>query len=456
MGFFDDEEDEQAPVPEAPQQPLVGPGPARSSMADALMQKYAEAGNTKEVDDAKDQAYWGKLFSAIGEGAQGVALAPAVARGRPGVDHASWDRHAQSFQDDVARAEQRRQGRMKGVLDQHALQKQLGQEEVQSRQNDPKSQESVAFRDFLQKTYPDMQIPELSYAEAQKSMPVMINKYQAMTTQRELAEQKLQAMKDAAEQRRLIAQTSREQAQATRDAAKADRQDKDTNAQFDRLTDHIKGTVRDSIGAEKSKLRNTTHALSILDSYDNLDNLSPKQANEIGMAMASTITPGHPAESLVHNMTPKSAQSDLANALEYITGAPQSAGLGKQLSLYKHMLERQADTSREIIKGEIAPIVANSKHLRGRDRQRYDDIFQQAGVKVDDDGHVMAFEPAYINPTREHLDAEKPDGGTAIAGSGPVAPAASQHPQAGAAEQWARAHPKDPRAQEILKRLEVK
>lgn len=171
---------------------------------------------------------------------------------------------------------------------------------------------------------------------------------------------------------------------------------KGDDKRFDDFDKRIAGTVRDAVGAEKVKLRSSTHAMGVLDQYPDLNQVTNKQALEIAGAMAGTLTPGSPAEHTISQMTPESAQGDLAKALEYVTGKPQGAGLGAQLQLYKEMLQRQQGISADIIGNEIAPHVENYSDLRTKNKKKFDSILGAAGVSLDDDGHYKAYAPHYM------------------------------------------------------------
>lgn len=201
----------------------------------------------------------------------------------------------------------------------------------------------------------------------------------------------------------------------------SDREDKDASGRIDKLLDHITGSSRGPVGQEKAKLRMSTHALNILKGLDtekDLDRLSPTMAGEIGSAMAAAISPGHPAESIVKGLTPASSSADLAKAMQYITGNTQEAKLGSQLMLFKHMLERQAQVSKDIINQEYGPMVANVEDLKTHKKwgPRLKNVMEKGGLKFGDDGQLTAFEPNYS----PHVDQRDPKGedGTALAAGG--------------------------------------
>lgn len=253
------------------------------------------------------------------------------------------------------------------------------------------------------------------------------------------------------------------QAEANRKTEHADdMSDRDASGRIDKLVDHLTSTSRGPIGQEKSKLRSVTHALSLLDgkSDKELDAIGPTLAAEIGPAMAATLTPGHPAESQVHSISPNSAQNDVAKALQYLTGVPHGSGMSAQLKVFRGMLHNQANISKGIIKQEYDPIVANVDDLKTHKKwgSRLNNVLTKNGLKFDDDGQLTAFEPSYsVGNGVPNMSGPKGGDDTAIAagdnGGKSVVPQA--HPLAPVALKWAQ-DPKnanDKRAKEILDRL---
>ena len=411
-GDDEDEEQQQTPPPAQPSEAEVGDAdaseasplshssaavsPGTPDVKSYLMQKYLQAADGSGVQAAQDAAYNGQLAAIIGRGAEGFARAKSQVYGGQGVDQHGWQAVQQMGQQNVANAQNARQQAMSGVLQEHQLQNASDDE-------DPNSEKAKAFSQMIGKLYPQLGAVTqgMSYSQMQKTVPSLVNAYESGQTRQQIAGQRADAAKYAADSR---AQSASDNAamraelarsrQDTASQAASDKADKATDGRFDHLTKDIAGSLRDSVGDEKRKLRSATHAKAILDGAD-LNNLTPEQANEIGAAMASTLAQGSPAESLVHNMTPQSAHKDLAKALEYVTGAPQGAGLGDQLKLYQHMLDRQIGTSRDIITGELAPKLRNYSDLAKKDPERFNAILSDAGIQMDPTGKMVAYQPSY-------------------------------------------------------------
>lgn len=487
MGWPFDEEDEEQQA-ELPQdqaaQPAAPAAPAVPSVKDYLLQKYKIAADDSGVRQAQADAKRAQLIAGLGQAAEGFARSRSQVYGGGGVNNSTYQGITQGAHQRVAQAQENRKNAVDQVLGEYQLgasvdkneqDKKLGNMKLQEggldlkrkqqaldegdialqskkldfgnakNLSDPASPESLAATEAYQKVgaRTGVKIPQ-GLSAVQLSAMFGKDPLKELVTMRDI-DAKIDGTKAV-----------RDQTNTYKDIASKDREDKALNADFDSLTNGIQGSIKNSIGGEKTKLRNTTHAMAILDHYgNNLDNLTPEQVQEVGSAMAATLSQGHPAEALVHSMTPKSVGSDLSKALEYITGAPQSAGLGKQMLLYKQMLQRQADTSKDIIAGELGPIVANKAHLLKKDPERFNNIMREAGVAVDPrTTTITAYAPKY-SPGRGDGPAKKGDGATAYASEGKAPPNAALHPQANAALDWAKANPQDPRARAILDRLGI-
>ncbi len=189
--------------------------------------------------------------------------------------------------------------------------------------------------------------------------------------------------------------------------SKAEKDENNTNREFERFNDHIRGSVRDSIGDEKKKLRNATHALQIIEGGD-LNNLNAIQVKEIAGALAAQVSQGSPAERTLQEMTPSTAAGDLAKFYSYVTGKPAPAEQGAFVEMFKDMVTRQRDTSKQIIQGELGPVVSTYGHLRGKDKKRFDEIVSSSGMVMDDTGQLTAYEPGYA---KNAPAVDKPEGG---------------------------------------------
>lgn len=198
--------------------------------------------------------------------------------------------------------------------------------------------------------------------------------------------------------------------------ARNEKDENDTNKEFERLNDHIRGSVRDSIGDEKKKLRNATHALQIIGGEIDLNHLNSIQVKEIAGALAAQVSQGSPAMRTLEEMTPSTAAGDLAKVYSYISGKPAPAEQGDFVKMFREMVERQRDTSREIIAGELGPVVSTYGHLRKKDKKKFDQIMASAGVSLDDDNNLMAYEPKYAPPAGKHDEPGEGGAGTALAG----------------------------------------
>lgn len=190
--------------------------------------------------------------------------------------------------------------------------------------------------------------------------------------------------------------------------------------EFERFNDHLTGSMRNNPGLsqEKQKLRNATHALSIIDG-GNLNNLNAIQVKEIAGALASQVSQGSPAEKTLQEMTPSTAAGDLSKVFSYMTGKPAPADQGEYVKMFRDMVNRQSDTSKQIIQGELGPVLATYAHLRQKDPKRFDQIVSSSGMTLDDNGQLTAYEAPYMKGRGKKNDVSG-EPGTAMAA--PAAP----------------------------------
>lgn len=203
---------------------------------------------------------------------------------------------------------------------------------------------------------------------------------------------------------------------------------KDVNARFDKLNDKIRGSVRDSLGDEKKKLRAATHAMAMIGPADP-NHLNSIQMQELGGALATQVAPGSPSENIIKNMTPETAPGDLAKVYQYISGKPEPSNQGEFVNFFKDMLTRQANTSMDIIRGEIGPTIANFSDLKDQDEDKFNNILSQAGIQVDDRGQMVAYQPEYVKSRMGSLSPQSPSAGSGAAMAAPAPQGASTDPK---------------------------
>jgi hypothetical protein len=476
MWPFDDEEEEgalpqtAAPALEDNQQNLGGlssssgapAAPKAGSLKDLLMQKYAAAGDPTALNEAKDSATKAHMALAIGQAAENWARAPIIARGGAGANPSAYNHMGSMIDNKVAQASQARQQAQQNVLGQHTLGKQLDQEQIASDENDPASEKSKGFRDYLKKLYPDQPIPDsFSYAEGQKSLGPIAAKFAADQTKRDIAQNKLDAMdgqrKELAERRRqfdLSRSDRAKDAAASRDQAKSD---KDFMAMGKDLEE---GTA-----SSRSDLGRHAQTVSAADKLLTLGKqgakqpggLDSRQIEEAAVASAALVGGGNgPAQSTVQALVPHNMASSAAGIKEWLMSEPQGADQQAFVARMMETAEREKQLATEKIKGIKGSVLQKYAHLKDRDPSRWADTMAYHfgdDAKFDKNGRYVSQE------FKEKAEGPKGDGATAYAGVGDAAPNAALHPQASAAKDWANANLMSPdpdtatKARAILERL---
>jgi hypothetical protein len=174
----------------------------------------------------------------------------------------------------------------------------------------------------------------------------------------------------------------------------------------------------------------------VLGPNGDIANLTPQQVREASTSLASLISNGSVSLSQIEELTPQTLAAKWANVKQKFLNEPQGADAQEFL---RNMLET-AGRETKVIKQQIhegqAQGIPAFAHLRKVDPARYNAILKGAGLDpsaVDDSG------------------LERPQ----AAAPSPTAAPGVQHPQAASALAWAKAHPGDPRAAQILQRLGV-
>lgn len=193
--------------------------------------------------------------------------------------------------------------------------------------------------------------------------------------------------------------------------------EKTANQGFVTMAEHIKGSVRDVIGAEKRRATTAAHALSMM--HGDLSKMTPEQVNEVAAAFAAQVSQGSPAESTIKSMTPSNMPKKLSQLYSQMTGNPEPANQEEYMSMFRDMFKRQTDTSRGIIKSEMAPIIAAHEHLRRYNPEKFNAILKSAGVSTDEGGNIVAYEPEYLKSRETPMPGQQ---GVGEAYAAPIAP----------------------------------
>ena len=280
--------------------------------------------------------------------------------------------------------------------------------------NDPESPESNAVRESYRSMFPKIANGMENFDSLSASD---INQFMS----------KPMELKNAADSRLAVAEENRKARRerenilkGNKEAIASDKEEQDLDKELERLDTRIKGSVRDTLGAEKKKLYTSIHGMALVDKPP--EELTPMEINELGGVLAAQVTQGSPAMQTLEHMTPSTFKQDMANALGYITGKPVKVGTPEYVQLMKGMLQRQMTTSEEIIKGEVGQALAAHPKLLARRRDAVNDYLAAAGAKLDDKGQIVAYMPAAAQQ-KETPRKQTGESGTAYAAPAPATPA---------------------------------
>jgi len=157
------------------------------------------------------------------------------------------------------------------------------------------------------------------------------------------------------------------------------------------------------------------------------DQITPQQMYEVTIALQQMVATGQPSEQEVAALLPKSAQSDVARAVQYFTGHPMDANQKEWAKNILDSAEREAGVSQDYLNSiYLTRIPANFQTINKLHPPTLQGILR---------GHGM-------DPNA--FDAQ----GVVRPGARPIIP--KRAPEDEQAINWAKANPQDPNAAKIL------
>lgn len=204
--------------------------------------------------------------------------------------------------------------------------------------------------------------------------------------------------------------------------------DKKTTTRFDNLTNYLTGgrSAPQDIKQESTKLRTAAHGLSLLNggNLDELNKMTPIEMQELAGVLAGQVAQGSPAQATLQHMTPDTAAKSLSEAFQYLTGKPADANQGEFAQLFGKMLDRQVQTSQNILADKFNAGIANALDLRDEDPAKFDRIMKASGITLDKDGNVLAYNPSFLGKAKGGKQpATENKGGASMAIGATTAPA---------------------------------
>jgi len=222
----------------------------------------------------------------------------------------------------------------------------------------------------------------------------------------------------------------------------------------DKLYDtFVKGTGRSEVGSLKNKIDTAENLKALVDAHPD-GNLPPPLQTELAIGMAKMVGGAVPSEGEISKMDPQTKGTFIANLMQKFTGEPYGANNPGFVKLFSQTIDREKGIAQDQIGRTVQQAISFAPNMFKSDQKRF---YGLVGAKPENFQVSPEGDVAYVNKMIGKTGpAEKAsgDGSTAIAApQGSVKPAAAFHDQANTALKWAQDNPKDPRAQEILKRL---
>ncbi len=227
------------------------------------------------------------------------------------------------------------------------------------------------------------------------------------------------------------------------------------NRQKDKLYDtFVKGGAKSEVGALKAKVDIAENLKGIVEAHPD-GNLPPPLQTELAIGMAKMVGGGVPTQAEIEKMDPQTRGTFVANLMQKFTNEPYGAGNPGFVKLFEETIDREKGIAKDQIGRVVQQAMSYATDYYKKDPKGFHGM---VGIPQDQFEISPTGDFAYVNKTIGKKGEQKTDhgdGATAIAGPAAKArPQAAFHEQAQSAEQWAAANPSDPRAKEILRRIQ--
>lgn len=380
-------------------------------------------GGNDQIAAAQQRAHRTNTIANIGDALETMAKANSMAHGGAGVDSSFYQGLKQQGQQGVAQAQNQRDAAIKSYLQQ----KQLG---TQADDNDPQSAASQGAQKLFSLTHPGITGGMSGMSKAQlDSASTSADKLQDLLSTTANKKMQIAADQDKAETK--SGDTSVASGEPTKGQLKAYTDLNQRIVQF-RGNQQVQ---RAAMGVGSGK-----RALDLISLYPDPNQMPPDKANLLATEIAAMATGGVPTEAGAHNVAADTVASRWAQFVQKVGNEPTGAQLGAFIGQNKAYIQDMLGTNQSIVKDYQKTIYDGYKHRIG---DSLDKEFHG--------NHPDMFPGDQAGPQQSQQQAPQQQ---APKQQGVVA--ASTHPQAQQAADWAKDHPSDPRAKVIIQRLGAK
>jgi hypothetical protein len=469
MSIFDEDEDENegttdeadasddsGSTPEEQDEEPAAPDADKSAQIESyLRSKYGDLSDTSSVDAARADAKKSRTIAGVAEALEGMARAQSQAYGGAGVNHGIYNNIRSGADSDVQNAVQDRQAKIhdymnerqmarEGVADDRANQEFSQKEKQWTAENelhDPTSKKSASVRDSFSSMFPGAVknfgdgFANLSAADIKEYLTGPLELKDKMATNAALVKTRQGERADLA---------------ASRAKDKIDAADEKALKVMGDDLDPSKGR-NGAMGVAAQKIANS-QALKALASGQG-DNLDSRQMEELAIGVNKLLSGSNAsASSQVEALVPSTARGDAAKLKEWLFNEPTGTNQREFAKRMMETVDREASTAKHQIETYQRGKLGKYSALAKRRPDEYEAVLKpfEENYGVD----LRAREKEAQAPAGAVAEAPEPGMGDALASpAGKTKPAAAIHPQAGAALEYAKAHPEDPRSAVIIRRL---
>lgn len=437
------DEAEEADAPSAAPTDPAKPDP--EAIKAFLAQKYGEATDNTDIKAAQADARRQNMIANIGSAVEGLARSGSQAHGGQGVDEGFYQGLKQQGQQGVAQAQAARQQAIQDFLTKN----QLGRQGVEDAQtalankvkndaNNPKSMQSQIARHVWQSANPNMDFESMPGWDSMSANDMSLVKDPV----------DLKARLDAKSADVKMHYATLADSAATRNAIKSEAADRksDEKAEKDQGKNYVKmsgevmgqGRAPPDIKQALKDQQSIDKANKLFDGRD-LNSLSKSEAALVAGELEKIATGGAGTEAGRAGLDPHSFDeqwSAFKNKFVGADGSVEPANIGAFLQQQKNYLQGLGEVTNDRIR----------KYQRGV----YDSYVDGNQISPEHQEKFQGHHPELFPELKTAADTPTAKPQAAPSVSAPPAPA---HPEANQAMAWAKAHPEDPRAAEIMKRL---
>lgn len=470
MPYQDDQEDDENKIdetdvadnetPEAPQAPAPAAATPPSvdqdeekmaKIKDYLAQQFAQANDNSEVKKAQDRAQHNNTVANIGDALETLAKSNSMAHGGAGVDSGFYKGIKEQGQQGIQQAQANRQAAIQNFTQQNMMNRQVLEDMMKKGTYDQQQKIAKILNDANDSSSQVSQNAQAGFKSLMSHLPGVANMDLSKYSKADIDDLSKNAdvmakINSAEDLKKLLFAQQQDRINQQHELVDQQNAVKDFKGLQGDL-DTQKASVRTGLGQAQAKVNGAVKLMGFVDTNPQeideakrdpqakaaiiakMNKMSPQQYSEIVSGLMSQISGGQGSFGQLESLRAPTASQTKANVEQYFSDHPIPANMGEFIFNNLQTLKNEQDISQNII---------DSHH--GKMKALHPKAFSHPYTQEGAEGALKAFSSV---PDQAANSAQP---------VGQLAPA-SVHPEANQAAEWAKAHPDDPRATEILKRL---